>query len=236
MHYQQFKLNHIMSKKFLFAALLFATSCSTSSDVFSVKDGFAVIEAEKFHSQTLDDIRAWYIIDQTSVAEGLIPMLYEGASEGKYIQILPDTRVTHDDELIFDENFCGEAGVQAVVSYNVDFEEAGRYYIWVSCYSSGSEDNGVHVGLDGQWPESGKRMQWCPHKNEWTWESRQRTDEVHCGVPGQIWLDVETPGIHTISFSMREDGFAMDRFAISKEWDISPKADIVGRVYIEEMK
>ncbi len=225
-----------MSKKILLAALLFATSCGTKNDVHHVKDGFAVIEAEQFHAQTLDDVRAWHLINETAESEGLIPKFYEGASDGEYIQILPDTRKTHSDPLLFDENFCGEPGVQAIVTYNVDFAESGRYYVWVSCFSSGSEDNGVHVGLDGEWPESGKRMQWCPHKNEWTWENRQRTEEVHCGIPGQIWLDVPTPGAHTVNFSMREDGFAMDRFVLSKEWDISTKSDIVGKVYIEEMK
>ena len=225
-----------MNRKLLLAATLLAAACSSEkkSDAFQMKDGFAVIEAEAFHSQSLSDVRKWEIIDSTSLEKGLIPTLYEGASGGKYIQILPDTRRTHADELT-DENFCADAGIQAVVSYKVNFEEEGRYYIWVSCFSTGSEDNGVHVGLDDTWPESGKRMQWCPHKNEWTWESRQRTETVHCGVPGQIWLDVPTSGEHTINFSMREDGFAMDRFAISKEWNISTKADVVGKVYIEEM-
>ncbi len=227
-----------MNRIFLLLGLFMFGSCASdgASNTFKVTDGFAVIEAEDFHSQSLSDIRQWYVIDNTSLEAGLIPKLYEGASGGEYLQCLPDERVTHSDQLVKGVTFSDEAGELAVVSYNVEFEEPGRYYIWVSCYSSGPEDNGVHVGLDGEWPESGNRMQWCPRKHQWTWESRQRTKEVHCGIPGQIWLDVPTAGVHTVSFSMREDGFAFDRFVISNEWDISSKSDIIGEVFIDEMK
>jgi hypothetical protein len=53
----------------------------------------------------------------------------------------------------------------------------------------------------------------------WQWDSRQRTARVHTGVLGQIWLDIEEPGLHTIMFSMREDGFEFDRFLLTKEKD-----------------
>jgi len=55
------------------------------------------------------------------------------------------------------------------------------------------------------------RMQWCSGKNAWTWESKQRTNANHCGVAEQIFINVPSAGIHTISFSMREDGFEMDK-------------------------
>ena len=38
----------------------------------------------------------------------------------------------------------------------------------------GSEDNGVHVGLDGRWPESGQRWQ-TVQKQQWAWDCKQRT-------------------------------------------------------------
>jgi hypothetical protein len=82
---------------------------------------------------------------------------------------------------------------------------------------TGSEDNGLHVGLDGQWPESGQRMQWTGNHGQWQWDSRQRTERQHSGELGKIWLDVDEPGLHTIMFSMREDGFEFDRFLLTKE-------------------
>jgi hypothetical protein len=53
-------------------------------------------------------------------------------------------------------------------------------------------------------------MQWTG-ENKWVWGSKQRTDEVHTGVPGILFLEVEQAGEHTIQFSMREDGFEFDQ-------------------------
>ena len=82
---------------------------------------------------------------------------------------------------------------------------------------TGTEDNGLHVGLDGDWPASGARLQFTGKHGQWQWDSRQRTNKVHTGVLGQIWLDVDKPGLHTIMFSMREDGFEFDRFMLTKQ-------------------
>jgi hypothetical protein len=64
---------------------------------------------------------------------------------------------------------------------------------------------------------SAARMQFTGKRGQWQWDSRQRTNKVHTGVLGQIWLDVEEPGLHTIMFSMREDGFEFDRFLLTKK-------------------
>jgi hypothetical protein len=60
-------------------------------------------------------------------------------------------------------------------------------------------------------------MQFTGKHGQWQWDSRQRTSQVHTGELGQIWLDVEQPGLHTIMFSMREDGFEFDRFMLTKK-------------------
>jgi hypothetical protein len=101
--------------------------------------------------------------------------------------------------------------------YPVVLTEPGRYYVWVRTCCTGSEDNSLHVGLDGQWPASGARIQFTGQHGQWQWDSRQRTSEVHTGVLGKIWLDVERPGLHTVMFSMREDGFEFDRFLLTKQ-------------------
>ncbi len=144
------------------------------------------VEAETFASQEKTSIRKW------ETKTGL------DASGGSYLQALPDTRLTHDDKLIKGENFTDEPGLMAVLSYKVKFPAPGRYYVWVSAYSSGSEDNSIHVGLNGTWPASGQRMQWCEGKNKWTWASKQRTAANHCGEPGKIWLDIPVAGEHTV--------------------------------------
>lgn len=48
--------------------------------------------------------------------------------------------------------------------------------------------------------------------------------DVHCGVPGSIYLDIDKAGEHEIQFSMREDGFKMDQFILTKDKTFNPRA------------
>jgi hypothetical protein len=211
-----------MSKKLLFLVIFHLLLVNTTrSQVFEETDGVLAVEAEHFFSQTHTEIRKWYII-----TKDVQPIIYfddqeshaSTASGLAYIKILPDTRRSHDDPLRAGENFTEIPGQIGVVSYNVYINNPGKYYVWVRAYSQNSEDNGIHVGLNGDWPESGKRMQWCDGKHQWTWGSNQRTQEVHCGVEGLIYLNIDEPGRHVISFSMREDGFEFDKFVLSKKY------------------
>lgn len=185
---------------------------------FEEKNGIVAFEAEDFFAQELTSKREWFVIPDAGATPtpDPDPVHTAGASGGKYVEILPDTRVTHGDPLVVGESFSNTPGVVAVLKYKVHFNTTGRYYVWVRAYSTGSEDNGVHVGIDGTWPASGARMQWCTGKNAWTWESKQRTDANHCGEAQKIYIDVDTPGDHVIQFSMREDGFEMDKMVLAK--------------------
>lgn len=207
-------------KNMLILLLISVTLSCNNQSQFREKDGFVMVEAENFISQHADDTRKWHIIDAgfSENIQGFTENYFSSASGEKYLMLLPDTRVTHGDKLIHGENFTNEPGKMAILDYSVYFENPGKYYVWVSAYSTGPEDNGLHVGINGQWPESGARMQWCEDKNQWTWASKQRTKEVHCGVERLIYLDIPSAGLHTISFSMREDGFRFDRFALTKEY------------------
>lgn len=189
------------------------------------RDGLLVVEAETFSRQTKDDVRRWHVTSEHStppIQGDPDEPHWRSASGQAYVEVLPDTRTNHDERLIHNENFVNVPGVMAVLDYDVEFTTPGRYYVWVSAYSTGTEDNGVHVGLDGEWPESGQRMQWCEGKNSWAWASKQRTQEVHCGEPGLIYLDVEKAGRHTVSFSMREDGFEMDQWRMTTDPKYKP--------------
>jgi hypothetical protein len=187
---------------------------------FIEENGRVEIEAESFHTQLNDSLRSWQIISEANCGSETDPdsVKYLTASGNSYLKLLPDTRVTHDDELIHGINFSNEPGL-SILEYKVHFSTPAKYYVWVRAFSTGSEDNGIHVGLDGKWPESGQRMQWCEGKNLWTWESKQRTTEVHCGEPEKIFLEIKEAGEHTIQFSMREDGFAFDRFVLSTQYE-----------------
>ncbi|MHA7058225.1 carbohydrate-binding protein [Aquimarina sp. M1] len=198
------------------------------------QNGVVAVEAEHFESQSKTDDRQWYVLDGSGSTPNPDPDPdhSSGASNGGYLEILPDTRVTHDDPLVNGVSFSNTAGQVAIINYKVKFTTPGKYFVWVRAYSTGSEDNGIHVGLNGTWPASGNRMQWCQGKNQWTWESKQRTNANHCGEAQQIYLDIPSAGVHTISFSMREDGFEIDKFVLSKSYT-KPTGDGPAEVLVD---
>lgn len=183
-------------------------------------NGIVVVEAEDYDWVDHQHHRKWYLTSK-AVSPGVKPdpdpNHAEGAGGGAYLEILPDTRVTHADPLVHGVSFSNTPGECSVLYYPVEFKEAGRYYVWVRMCCTGSEDNGLHVGVDGKWPASGARLQFTGKHGQWQWDSRQRTEQVHTGVLGKIWLDIDKPGLHTIMFSMREDGFEFDRFMLTKQ-------------------
>ena len=179
-----------------------------------------VIEAESFATQSLDDKRRWLVFSKNSAPHHYAdadPLHTTNASNGKYIEILPDTRTTHNDAVIEQENFTNQAGTVAALSYPTYFANPGIYYVWARAYSTGSEDNGVHIGLNGQWPKSSQRLQLCEGKHQWSWSSAQRTQNNHCGVPNTIVLTIPSAGVHNVMVSMREDGFELDKLLLTTD-------------------
>ncbi len=211
----------IIINAILFVILFGLSSLSAQTKVvFQEKNGIVAFEAEHFTEQNKDEIRKWYVQHEfltPKVAPDHDQNHFKDASGETYIEILPDTRVADTDNLITGVNFSDSPGALGIISYWINFETTGRYYVWVRLYSTGNDDNGVHVGIDDSWPSSGKKMQWCDGKNQWTWGSHQRTEANHCGEPYLIYLDVATAGLHKISFSMREDGVEMDKIILTKD-------------------
>lgn len=189
--------------------------------------GIVAVEAE--HAVEIDPNgteRLWYVFDvadQPMIEPDPDPPHWDSASGESCLEGLPDTRVTHDDELISGLNFYGSGGQGPILRYRVWINEPGRYWVRVRAYSTGLEDNGIHVGLDGEWPASGERMQWCQGKNQWTWSGAQRTAANHCGEANMIFLDIEDAGEHEIAFSMREDGFEMDKWMLTNDPSVFPE-------------
>ena len=142
------------------------------------------------------------------------------AGGSTYLELLPDIRVTHEDEFGPPTAFWGSGGQGPGAEYLVDFPEPGRYYVHARVYSTGTEDNGMHIGINGSWPDSGQRMQFCTaSKRAWTWGSAQRDagGNGSCGTEKTIWIDVPSAGVHTFNISAREDGFELDRLALIKD-------------------
>lgn len=195
------------------------TDAEEAATVFAEVDGVIAAEAEDFFGQELTEVRAWHLVTKDHTPEAgrdLDPNHAADASGGAYLEVLPDTRTNHDETLVRGENFSNVPGKLAVLHYRVQVDTPGRWYVWARIFSTNSEDNGLHVGLNGTWPESGQRMQWT-EKNHWAWGSKQRTQEVHTGIPHLLYLDINEPGEHVISFSMREDGTEFDKWMMTQE-------------------
>ncbi|MBP6385980.1 MAG: hypothetical protein KA313_03695 [Pseudarcicella sp.] len=216
-----------IAKTVFFFVLIFNNLFLFSQKILIEKsDNLIEIEAEKFDKQFFDKVRYWKKISfETDLSEFGEKNESQKASNQSYIQILPDTRRTHNDSLKDGVNFSDSPDKIAVVSYKVKFKKVGRYYVWVKALSTGTEDNGLHVGIDNTWPESGKRMQWCGNRGNWMWGSKQRTKSNHCGEPYMIFLDINKKGKHTIQFSMREDGFRFDKFILTTNKNYLPTND-----------
>lgn len=143
----------------------------------------------------------------------------DGAAGGAYIELLPDMRVTHDDEFGPPTAYWDTPGTGPQAVYPMTFPEAGRYYVHIRAYSTGTEDNGIHVGLNDNWPQSGARMQFCTAGRGWQWSGRQRDSGGvgPCGAEKTIWVTVEEPGEHRFMISAREDGFEADKIMLIKD-------------------
>lgn len=201
-------------------------SSHASNKAFKETNGIVVVEAESFASQHKDTLRRWFIIDNDSqalpYADPDLPHV-GNASANAYIEILPDTRTNHFEPIVRQENFSNVPGQVAILSYPVYFETPGTYIVWARAYSSGSEDNGVHFGINNTWPVSAQRLQLCNGKHKWTWSSAQRVKHNHCGTPKTVTLEVKNAGVHNIMVSMREDGFELDKFILTTDKNYVPE-------------
>lgn len=208
------------------------------SGVFLEENGIVAIEAEEYDSiNNKKSTAKWYLTNLTKIPN--IKPDPDGshadtASGNGYMEILPDTRVYgHNDSKPEDKiitsgpntNFHAKGGTGPTVNYKVYFNTPGTYYVWLRAFSTGKEDNGTHVGINGTWPATGERVQWCTGKKKWTWTRAQRNEpkEFHCGGKGEIQLKVPSKGIHTISVSMREDGFELDKIIMARSKSYEPK-------------
>jgi len=195
------------------------SSQHTQDAIVRLSDDFIAvrIEAEDF----TDKNDRWMLTSPTSIpnvaADPDEP--HNSTASGKAnLELLPDTRVTHNDPVSGgpDGSLWGNAGPGPSIDYLVNVPEAGRYLVYVKTYSTGLEDNGIHVGINGTTPDSGERIQTCA-KRRWVWTAAQRTSAEHCGERKKIWVDVPAAGPNKITFYAREDGFELDQFVLLKE-------------------
>jgi Gylcosyl hydrolase family 115 C-terminal domain len=188
--------------------------------LYQVTDGKLAIEAEDFYCQTLAQKRAWQLTSQQTtptIGPDSDPAHLDGASQGAYLELLPDGRQKDEDAIHSKSSIFGEGGSGAILTYMVDFKEPGKYFVWVRALATDGDDNTLHVGLDDTWPTSGKKLTFQGRK--WGWSNTQRDTKQ------PISIDVLQAGKHQLQISMREDGCELDRIFVCREADFVPADD-----------
>ncbi len=230
---------------------------------FEEIDGVVSVEAEHYFEETNNEtiLTYWYTFEagrpepvvecvtNTPCGGGNAPMCNQypdcdgdaidpaEAIGSAYVEALPDRR--RDDS----EPGTGNLGVvnnqenAPTLHYRVLFTQTGRYYVWGHARGQGPAANGIHLGIDGTWPDndlidpSSMRMQF---PNGWVWTQNRRGGSQHTGVSGtdevsqrdaNIWLDIESPGVHDIMWGMREDGLEWDKFVMVLDPEFEPEGD-----------
>jgi len=189
-------------KNLLALSLIFVASCGFFNPPkfpYSPSNNAVIVEAESWTAMRPSDggNRTW------------VEVSHDGETAMK---ILPDTRITEEDPFL-PGTFYNNGKGGAEIDYTVNLL-AGAYIVWGRAFSTGTEDNGVHVGIDGELNQFGKKMQWCG-RDEWIWSSAKRDSAGRsCGIDGTITVYAPTNGTYTITFYQREDGFEMDKFTL----------------------
>jgi hypothetical protein len=183
--------------------------------------GMLAFEAENFYRQSLTHDRMWHLETPTmtpSIGPDSDAPETSGASEKAYLELLPDARQKDEDGINSKSSIFGAGGVGAVISYFVEFQDTGKYYLWVRAFAHDGDDNTLHAGIDGTWPESAKKLTFSGR--EWKWSNTQRDTKA------KIYLDIVKPGIHEIMISMREDGCEIDRIFLCRNGGFTPSDSV----------
>jgi Gylcosyl hydrolase family 115 C-terminal domain len=178
--------------------------------VYQLSGDAVAAEAEDFYRQSMTDTRMWHLTTERqapAIGPDSDAVRIDGASGSAYLELLPDLRQKDEDKMHNASSIYQLGGKAAVLTYMVQFKNPGRYYVWLRARAHDGDDNTLHVGLNDQWPESGKKMTF--QGRNWNWSNMQRDTKA------PISIDVPVAGIHRLHLSMREDGAEIDRLVIT---------------------
>ena len=97
------------------------------------------------------------------------------------------------------------------LSYLLNFEQSGTYYVWIRGLGDAGfsgQSNSVHAGINGSQAASANNIDGFPPT--WTWSNARRDGN-------RATLNIPSPGVHSISLHMREDGLAIDRIVLAND-------------------
>ena len=167
-----------------------------SGEPFAQKPGvgnMVVMEAENFHDQQARNGKSWQTVSPRH------------SSAQASLQALPNTGTN------VQTNYATQS---PHLAYRAVFEVPGRYYVWVRATGATTDDDSLHIGLNGQPVASGERIEQI--FDFWTWTS------VRNGG-GRAFVDVAEAGEHVIDVWMREDGVIIDKILLTTDVAFEPE-------------
>ena len=161
--------------------------------VFAESNGLISIEAEHFSSSVGRSGNSWSVVNDGS------------ASGGQQV----DT--SNNDAQGFNEDYTGTS---SELTYDIQFDAAGTYYVWVRGEADDSRSDSVHIGINGEAVSTGSRIDFDGTSHDW---AGNRMDGA-----GRVTIQVDAPGVHQLNLWMREDGTAVDKIVISDDVNYTP--------------
>ena len=167
---------------------------------FIEQGGLLVVEGEHFHSHMPGTLgHSWSTLTGlNSVGDGYVE---SGPNDGTNINT-PNIETTSPR-----------------LSYTVNFNTAGTYYVWSRALGPDSGSDSFHYGLDGVSATS--VFDDCAQTEgtaSFAWYSQTPTHV-------RTILNVPTPGTHTVDVWMREAGAAIDRLLLTTSSTYIPSGD-----------
>ena len=101
------------------------------------------------------------------------------------------------------------------LSYNVDFPEQGRYYVWMRMWAEDGNSNSAYLGLDNNSEREAIEMTTNEFR-KWVWTNNSVSRR------GPARIDLNGSGIHSLRLWMREDGLLIDRILLTQDPDFRP--------------
>jgi len=161
--------------------------------------GTIALEAESAMSELAGSDNASNIAWQDST-EGV---QYTGSG---YLHALPDLGID-----------TGDSTNGSELSWQVEFNSPGTYWIWARVLRVDDGSDSLHVGIDGQ-PATYGGDGLASDQPGWSWANAVGNTTLNW----RAWLSVPSAGRHTISVWMKEDGIRFDRLVLTQNMQWTP--------------
>jgi hypothetical protein len=161
-------------------------------DRYTEVDGHLAFDVEAFHVNT----------------PGSQGHIWEGISENgvAYMQALPKNGANHNTNYLTDS---------PRLDYRITITNPGPYYVWVRGQALASDEDSLHVGVDGSAQQASDRMDGFEPYGNWVWTNHTRDES-------EAVVTFPDPGPYLINIWMRESGVRLDKIIFTQEENYQP--------------